>query len=128
MYFLETFEEAALFLKEKRMQIVPKKYRQPSNTDAELKAAAAKKKKTEKKLLNDNKKNASAKNSLHLAEMLSEVDSGIPTVGSKFEELVKGILEEHSDSDSENDSPSITFQSIASISNDTEKGRCSSSF
>lgn len=120
---LDTFEEAASFLKVKRMQIVPKKYRQPSNTDSELKAAAAKKKKVEKQILKVNKKNANARNSLHLAEILAAADSNAITVASKFEELVRRTLEDCDDSDTENYPLLQSFQSIASVSN--SDGRCS---
>lgn len=126
--FVDTFEEAASYLKEKRMQIVPRKYRQPSNTDSELKATAAKKKKVEKQIQKVNKKNANAKNSSHLAEILNAADSSALTVASKFEQLVQRTLEEcvDLDSDTDSNSPLYSFQSITSVSNGyNENGMCS---
>ncbi len=107
------------------MQMVPKKYRQPSNTDSELKSAAAKKKKVQKQLLKVNKKNASTKNSSHLAEILTAADSGAITSASKFDKLVQLTLEECDDSDTESNHSLQSFQPIDSISNVLSDGRCS---
>lgn len=111
------------------MQVVPQKYRKPSNTDTELKAAAAKKKRLQNKLLKSNKKTASTKNSSHLTELLSAADSGSLTIASKFEDLVKRTLEDISNSDSSDidssteHSAQIVNKSIASVSSCSENGR-----